>query len=345
MSVEANIKKSRMMVYLVMDTTLADDSSPEGKCKFGERFVTAPMTLDEAIADVKAYIRRSTFSRRGGVYDRMAADGFVYVWDASDYAEHVKRFRKHAKLDDLMRNLIDELRLSNDLSVGTEFHADSFDNLKIVIASFLSSYKQERMSVKFSTAQMEMMDEVLAAYNRGDKVVFAELCARFGKTLWSAGVGQVLNVDMIVVTSYVKTVFTSFASDLVEFEQFADLEHIETVNNPNYKEQIEEALAANKRIIVYLGINAGGERNERVDFVLSQNASKLLIVDEADFGVHTNNQASLLIDQLPNIDFTLLMTGTNTERAVGEWPVDSYVSTTYGELLMNRRRAEEALAA
>ena len=334
-----------MMVYLVMDTTLADESSPEGKCKFGERFVTIPMTLEEAEADVKAYIRRSTFSRRGGVYDRMAADGLVKVWDASDYAEHVKRFRKHSKLDDLMRNLIDELRLSNDLSVGTEFHAASFDTLKPVIATFLSSYKQARIDVKFSTAQMDMMDEVLAAYNRGDKVVFAELCARFGKTLWSAGVGQVMNVDMIVVTSYVKTVFTSFASDLVEFEQFADLEHIETTNNPNYQEQIDGALAAGKRIIVYLGINAGSEREERVKFVMGRNASKLLIVDEADFGVHQAGQASLLQNEIDNTDYVLLMTGTNTERAVGDWAVDSYVSTTYGELLMNRRRAEEALAA
>jgi hypothetical protein len=64
----------------------------------------------------------------------------------------------------------------------------------------------------------------------------------------------------------------------------------------------------------------------------------MLIIDEADFGIHRENQALPLVDESDNVDYILIMTGTNADRAVTHWrKTTSIVSVTYPELLMQKR--------
>jgi hypothetical protein len=70
--------------------------------------------------------------------------------------------------------------------------------------------------------------------------------------------------------------------------------------------------------------------------LFGQPVNKLVIVDEADFGVHQVKQSQPLIEARGQDDVVVLMTGTNGDKAASIWPVDHYLSVTYPELLMEK---------
>lgn len=338
-----NVRKDRMMMYNVQDPDGIMDKAPEGRCKFGEHYVM-DMTLAEAIAHTEKYVRNQTFQKRQGVYDsRVKPQNKIRVWDVTAYATSKNKMSKGSQLDNLMRNKIDVLRRSNVREVGKEVHNAPFDKINIAVDKELKANGQRLRELELTLWQMEKGLEIAKEHLTGAKVVFAEFCARFGKTLASSFIATVMNADIIIVTTYVKTVFTSFEEDVQSFEQFAHIEHI-NMADADYQERILAARAAGKKIMVYLGMNNGPKRQERIDFIAGVEGSKYLIVDEADFGIHQKGQAQPLIDKIDAWDHVLLMTGTNADRAASLWPIDVIVNTTYPELIMYRREAE-ALSA
>jgi len=68
----------------------------------------------------------------------------------------------------------------------------------------------------------------------------------------------------------------------------------------------------------------------------------MLIIDEADFGAHTLNQVQPLLDIVDETTYTIIMTGTNSERAASIWPIDYVTSVTYPELLMQKAMTKDA---
>lgn len=347
------IRKDRMMIYNVQDPEGVMSNSPEGRCKFGEHYVVNK-TLAEAIAHTEAYVRGTTFDKRQAVYDaRVKPQGKIRVWDVSDYASKTKaskrdnRMYKGSKIDDYLRETVDVLRTSKTMAsdnlldrVGKEVHNAAFDDINIAVDKELKSKGQKLRELALTLWQMEKGLEIVKEHMTGSKVVFAEFCARFGKTLASSFIATVLDADIIIVSTYVKTVITSFETDVQGFEQFAHIEHV-NMSDANYQERILKARAEGKKLMVYLGMNNGPKRQERIDFIASVEGSKYLIVDEADFGIHQEKQAKPLIDKIDAWDNVLLMTGTNADRAASTWPIDVIVNTTYPELIMYRREAEE----
>jgi hypothetical protein len=340
---DADVAKDRMMMYNVQDPDGIMDKAPEGRNKFGQHIVTN-MTLAEAITATEKYVRGSTFDKRQGVFDtRVKPLDKIRVWDVTDYAISKGKMSKNSQLDNYMRNKIDILRRSNVRDIGKEVHNAPFDKINIAVDKELKAHGQRLRELELTLWQMEKGLEIAKEHLLGAKVVFAEFCARFGKTLASSFIATVLNADIIIVTTYVKTVFTSFEEDVQSFEQFAHIEHI-NMADADYQERVLAARDAGKKIMVYLGMNPGPKRQERVDFIAGVNGSKYLIVDEADFGIHQKGQAQPLIDKLEDWDNVLLMTGTNADRAASLWPIDVIVNTTYPELIMYRREAEELSA-
>ena len=65
----------------------------------------------------------------------------------------------------------------------------------------------------------------------------------------------------------------------------------------------------------------------------------MLIVDEADFGAHKTGQSLPLQEARKKKDFVLLMTGTNSDRAVSTWDIDFLTAKTYPELLVSKQEA------
>jgi hypothetical protein len=310
----------RMFVYLW------EEVDALGQCKFGEHWVKANTDPEK---ECQKRIRDSLNVRKH-LYD----DGkinIIGIWDVTTIAKNVDRYRKQSRVDDYLREQIGYRHGSTG-----DVHDLPGIEMKIKINTLLTKLEQPLIPVELSTKQYEVADEVIDRFNSGDKVILAELCARFGKTIWSSAVGVELEADNIIIASYIKTVFTSFASDITSFNQFSDYVHIDT-GSKDYKKQYTQAKKKGKKVFLYLSLCNGSKRQERINWLANLKGSKLLVVDEADFGAHREKQAIPLINKLNKIDYTIIMTGTNADRAATYWPIDYITSVTYPELLMQKR--------
>jgi hypothetical protein len=315
----------RMFVYLW------EAVEDPGLCKFGERWVFAGQ---DPVIECHTRIRQS-LSVQKWKYNQ-GKIRVVAIWDVTDIAKKVNRYYKQSRMDDYLREYI-----GHRLDVKTEVHTLSGDDMKIRVNKLIAKLGQPLVNVELSTKQYQVAEEVLGKFADQQKIVLAELCARFGKTLWSGAIAVELGVDLVIVASYVTTVFTSFQGDITSFQQFASYEHIDT-RDDDYQKKINTVLKSKKKAFVYLSLSQGAKRQERIDFLLRKRCSKMLIVDEADFGSHQVNQAQPLIKHIKSIEYVILMTGTNADRAATYWPIDTMVSVTYPELLIQKEIAKHA---
>jgi hypothetical protein len=326
-------RKTRMMAYLWEDL-----DAKTSELKFGDHFINQDCTIDEAETNTKQYIY-GTFSRQKHKYHQ---GRFVIhkIWDVSEYAAKEGKFHQHSKIDDTIRRRALTQRIGR-----SDFHSNlSAEDIIVRVNQELVRHGQTLPNVTLSTYQHKMACEVLTAIQDGNKIILAELCARFGKTIWSGVIASELETPLVIVASYVKTVFTSVTKDLTSFEQWKDLVHVDTQQD-GWQDSISSSLEKGKQVIAYLSMCVGNKRQERIDWLFSRSEQRLLIVDEADFGVHQKGQTVPLLDAVKESDIVLLMTGTNSDRAASLWNVDKMVSVTYPELLVQKKLSQESVAA
>jgi len=314
---------------------LWEEKDHVGECKFGERWVFAHQDPEK---ECRRRIRESLGVRK----DKFDEGGIrvVALWDVSDIAKTVGRYHKQSRMDDYLRAFIGFRK-----NPTGEIHLLSGDDMQFRVNRLLAKLGQPLANVGLSTKQHEVAIEVISDFKRGNRIILAELCARFGKTIWSGAVAVEMEYELTIVASYVKTVFTSFANDLTSFEQFSEHAHIDTTH-PDYQKQIRSALKEGKKIFAYLSLANGSKRQQRIDFLFGRNVSKLLIVDEADFGAHRLKQAMPLIDKLKKDKKSnaIIMTGTNADKAATYFPIDTLVTVTYPELLIQKELTKNAKA-
>lgn len=268
---------------------------------------------------------------RKDIYDQGGVN-VVAIWDVSEYAKQNNIFDKKAKVDDYLRNIIGYRKCSTG-----EVHTLSGEEMLVKVNCLLAKFNQPLPIAKLSSYQYNVAEEILTEF-RDKKIILADLCARFGKTIWSGAVGVELGADIIVIASYVKTVFTSFATDLTSFQQFANYEHID-MGEDNYIEEFKKAKKDKKKVFLYLSLCNGSNRQKRIDWLCKQAGTKLLIVDEADFGAYKEKQAVPLTDKVSSFNWVILMTGTNADRAATYWPIEHIINVTYPELLVQKKIA------
>jgi hypothetical protein len=319
-------QEDRLFIYLWEDVT-----SP-GLCKVGQRWVFAGI---DAITDCNKRIRNSLAVQKFKSKEKNI--NVVKIWDVSTLAKKVGKFDKKAKMDDYLRQDLPRAK------ARSEVHDISAAEMVVEINKLLIKKGQPLNEVELSTKQYQVAEEVINHFQSGDKVVLAELCARFGKTIWSSVVAVEMEVDLVIVASYVTTVFTSFLGQITFFKQFADYEHIDT-RDIDYQNKVINALSNGKKVFAYLSLNQSIHRQERIDFLTNVRGAKMLIVDEADFGAHQIKQAQPLIDKIDNINYVIMMTGTNSDRAATYWPIDTMVSVTYLELLIQKEISKKEIS-
>lgn len=303
-----------------------DLDAPESEQKFGDHYSDAN-TVEAAFAETERYVRGS-LGRQKHKFD----EGRVVLhkmWDATEYAKLKGRFGKHQKVDDVIRPVIGH-------HVSADVHRIDSDTLIERVNRELIKHNQPLPVAGISQNQADAAMNVLTAIAGGKRTVVAELCARFGKTIWSGALVRETNADLTIVASYVLTSFSSFKKDLTSFEQFRNLVLVDSKDD-DYAEQVERGLADNKQVVVFLSMCGGSKRQERIDYLFGIDVVRLVLVDEADFGVHKAGQSKPLIDARAEDDVVVLMTGTNGDKAASVWAVDHYLSVTYPELLMEKR--------
>ena len=312
----------RMFCYLWYET-----SNPN-ECKFGEKWVQAgldPLTTCEDRVKQSLGVRKDLWkSNEVKLYK---------IWDVTEYSKSVDRYRSRSRVDDHIRNQI-------GFRKGTtgEIHELSYEVMTIKVNKLLSKLNQTLPTAGLSTGQYNMATDMLKYFNEGKNIILAELCARFGKTIFSGAVAMEVESPLTIITSYVKTVFTSFEVDMTSFEQFRGIVHISTEDD-NYQEKISKALSEGKKVFTYLSLCPGSKRQDRIDFLFGLDTNRFLIIDEADFGAHKSGQSQPLIDAIKPQDKALIMTGTEAAKASSTWKIDGMISTTYFELLGHKSLA------
>jgi len=295
--------------------------------KYGDHFVSENCTEQEAIDHTIAYIR-TQFPRRGRHFDSGRVE--YTVWDVTEIAKVENRFYKGSHIDDIIRE-----HIGRPGTQGKEFHALSFDDVVYRVNKYINKTQQPRPPAGLAQWQYDAAENVIAAVANGHRTIMAELCARFGKTIWAGAIAVETNASVTIVASYVLTSFSSFAKDLTGFEQFRNLEVIDSAD-PDYQKEVKSAVKAGKQVVVFLSMCGSAKRQDRIDFLFGLKTNRLVFIDEADFGAHTANQADPFIAAKQKDDAIVLMTGTNGERACGNWKIDHYLGTTYAELLMEK---------
>lgn len=313
----------RMYCYLWHETT------DQGECKFGERWVKSGQDPDQEV------LRRIKDSV--GVRKDKIRDGTIQLidrWDVSDLAiTHCpERFKPHGKVDDWIREQI-------GFRKGTTGEVHTLDATVMAhrVNEILKRLGQPLPVAGLSQNQYTAAENVLSAIAEGKRTIVAELCARFGKTIWSGALIREAAAPLTIVASYVLTSFASFKKDLSAFEQFRDFVLVEA-GEDGWEDRVRENLSVNTQVVVFLSMCAGGRRQGKIDFLFELPSTRLVLIDEADFGVHQSRQSGPLIEARSEDDVVVLMTGTNGDRAASIWPVDHYLSVTYPELLIEKHR-------
>ena len=304
-----------------------DLDAPEDEQKFGDHFCDTE-SLENAFEETRKYVR-STLSRQKHKFD----EGRVVLhkmWDATEYAKLKGRFGKHQKIDDVIRPVIGH-------HIAADVHRIDSDTLIERVNKELIKHGQTLPSAGLAQWQVTAAENVLDAVAAGKQTIVAELCARFGKTIWSGVLVRETEMPLTIVASYVLTSFASFRKDLSSFEQFRDLELIDASGH-EWEEQVLDSVESGKQTVVFLSMCGGGRRQEKIDFLFGLDLDRLMIVDEADFGVHQIKQSQPLIEARGKDDIVVLMTGTNGDKAASIWPVDHYLSVTYPELLIEKHK-------
>ena len=302
------------------------EATDEDECKFGERFV---FSGQDPLVECRKRIRDSLGVRK----DKFDAGIVVVdaVWDVSAWAERVGRNRQHGKMDDYIREQIGFRK-----GATGEVHLLAADAMAVKVNRLLQQQGQPLPIAGLSRWQYDQAEAVISAIASGKRTILAELCARFGKTIWAGALAVETGSPLTIVASYVLTSFASFAKDLTQFEQFRNLAVIDSADR-DYEAQIEQALAEKQQAVVFLSMVGSSLRQDRIDRLFGLDQPRLVFIDEADFGAHTQKQADPFIAAQGESDVVVLMTGTNGERAVGNWIIDHYIGTTYAELLMEKK--------
>ena len=319
-SIYTTSNTDRMFLYAWYEKTNKEET------KFGQRYVFAGQ---DPYQECLNRIRESV-----GVRKDLFDDGTIVlstIWDVTELAVENGMMHKKSKFDDFLRSKVGNRKQNEVHNLTAEVLVERVDEI-------LRKSNQPRPVVKLSTAQFEDAVTVLKGVGEGKRRILAELSARYGKTIWSSAVAVESGIPVVVVSSYVLTSFTSFKNDVRKFQQFQDIEIVDS-QVKGYQDKVMEFVEEGKQVMVFVSLCNGRGRKQRVEFLGGLEVQKMVFVDEADYGVHRKSQFEALQTMVNDDDVLILMTGTNSDRASSDWDIDLMLSTTYFELLVNKKES------
>ena len=253
------------------------------------------------------------------------------IWDVTELADKNNMMDKKSKFDDFLRSRIGFIKQNEVHKLNIEILIDKVNEI-------LRKERLPRPEVKLSTAQFNDAVTVINEINKGKCRILAELAARYGKTIWSSAIAVESGIPVVVVSSYVLTSFTSFKNDIRKYKQFQEIEIVDS-QKKGYHKKIDQFIEEGKQVMVFLSLCNGSGRDERIKYLTHLDVRKLIFVDEADYGAHQKKQFDALKSMVNHNDVLILMTGTNSDRASSDWDIDFMLSTTYFELLVNKKES------
>lgn len=144
------------------------------------------------------------------------------------------------------------------------------------------------------------------------KLSVYELCARFGKTIWSLALFELSGHKTMFFGAYYLSSFGSIRNEVNKFNQFSHIRTVDT-RNENWREDHATYIAQGYKVVVLCSLQATDEGWTKVENFYDENNVGLVILDEVDFGVHTDRSSSRVSQIIRNSE-AVAMSGTNADR-------------------------------
>jgi hypothetical protein len=192
----------------------------------------------------------------------------------------------------------------------------------------------------------------IADKNKSSNII-AELCARFGKTLTYLELFKRLDVDVMILPSYMHSVFSSFKNEIVgkyndenigKWTNFAGYKVIDTIEDENWIQKFQDNLGKTK-LIVFVSIQTPTESLSKFNYLRDLSGDrKLIVIDEADFGAYTEKSKEVIhyINSVGDIPYRMkiVTSGTGIQKASHifmDQEISDVISVSYTEMLLTKK--------
>lgn len=165
-----------------------------------------------------------------------------------------------------------------------------------------------------------------------------ELCARFGKTIWSLCAFAITCNDTMIFTAYYQSAFGSIKNEVALFNQFSNMRVVDARDN-DAEEQYKLYRSQGYKVVIICGLHTQ-DKDKWFDKYRWVNAidEKFAVGDEIDFGL-TTERISELVKYLSS-KFQLL-SGTGGDKARVNFKIRKHETYTYDEMLAVKQLSEE----
>ena len=196
----------------------------------------------------------------------------------------------------------------------------------------------------------KLVDDILKKHETNEKFNL-DLCTRWGKTSTMLEIFRRSEYRVCFMCSYIKTVKTSYKTDidtLVPYENMVMIDPDDFRDDPEscVKHCMKILRDPNKKIMYYIALTGTYDENEEikedeesistfqrrtVNIEEFKKMPSMMVVEEADFGAHCEEQVKKLRDAYKSSDSKLFIatTGTNAEKAESIFESDCYIKRDY----------------
>jgi hypothetical protein len=275
---------------------------------------------------------------------------------SAEYEEKINIFSwndlKNIKRDYQVHRVLTKRGLHNQEGLGTEWFkipATTIEEVKDYLDDIITGFENRkvRRNVKLRALQERKLNQAMDIIDKcsGDASILANLCPRFGKTIWALSlfnrVSEKYGNRVMLLPAYWLSVHSSFINELDEYAEFTDIAEID-VNDPNAEQLAKEYLEQGMRIVVPMSLHGDLTEWQTKHQWLSEIANNdiFMFADEGDFGTHTENQVAKLkyiFDHGATKDIgkfvSVYASGTNVQRlAKCSKHIDGVLYTAYSQL-------------
>ena len=196
----------------------------------------------------------------------------------------------------------------------------------------------EKQEVNLRNVQDLVIKKVLSALRQNGIVTnfVCELAARIGKTILFLELAKNMQEEFghesmfIMAYGVGLSVKTSYKDEIIKYSNFAGMQFIDAAD-ADAEKQYKQSLVDSKMPIVFISLNP--EVEEKYEWINQLAGKHIALLEETDFGTHTDSQVEKVDYILENKTVTRInASGTNIGRlakAFGKNAIDEIISVPY----------------